>query len=59
MFLKYASNLLQDLSNDCMLKSFACKNEEDSLMYRDVARRVDWLIARIGVEESLKATLKG
>lgn len=58
MFLKYASNLLQDISDDCMLKSFACQNDEDSKLYCDISRRIDWLITRIGVEEAMKATLK-
>ncbi len=59
MFLKYASNILQDISDECMLKSFSCKNEEDAELYRDVSRRIDWLITRIGVEEVAKVTLKG
>lgn len=58
MFFKYASNLLQDLSNDCLLKSFACKNEEDSKLYLDISRRIDRLITRIGVEKTVNGILK-
>jgi hypothetical protein len=58
MFLKYASNLLQDISDECMLKSFACNNEEDSKLYRSISQRIDRLITRIGVEESVKAASK-
>lgn len=58
MFFKYASNLLQDLSNDCLLKSFACKNEEDSKLYLDISRRIDRLITRIVVEKTVNGILK-
>ncbi len=58
MFLKYASNLLQDLSNECMLKSFACKNEEDTKLYQNISRKIDWIITRIGVEEAVKVASK-
>jgi hypothetical protein len=53
MFFKFASNLLQDISDECMLKSFACVSREDAEMYRSIASRIDWLIRRIGVEEKL------
>lgn len=59
MFLKYASNILQDISDECMLKSFACQNDDDAKLYCDVSRRIDWLITRIGVEEMANALLKG
>ena len=52
MFLKYASNLLQNISNECMLKSFACKDEAAIAMYRSIASRIDNLIRRIGVENA-------
>lgn len=52
MFFKYASNLLQNISNECMLKSFACKDEDDVVMYRNISSRIDRLIRRIGVESS-------
>lgn len=58
MFFKYASNILQDLSDECMLKSFSCENQEDAKLYKSIARRVDWLITQIGVEESLMPKLK-
>lgn len=58
MFLKYASNLLQDISDECMLKSFSCNNEEDSKLYRSISQRIDRLLTKIGVEEAVKATLK-
>jgi len=52
MFFKYASNLLQNISNECMLKSFACKDDEAATLYRNIASRIDRLIRRIGVENS-------
>jgi hypothetical protein len=44
---------MQDVSDECMLKSFASKNREDADMYNRIASRIDWLIRRIGVEEKL------
>lgn len=58
MFLKYASSLLRDISNECMLKSFSCSNEDDLKLYRDISHRIDWLITRIGVEEYAKSFSK-
>jgi hypothetical protein len=51
MFAKYASNILKSISNDCLLKSFACKNEDDSQMYASISSRIEWLINRLGVEK--------
>jgi hypothetical protein len=58
MFLKYASNILQDISDECVLKSFACQNNEDAKLYSNIARRIDLLLTRIEVEEALKSPLK-
>ena len=52
MFAKYASNLLQNISNECMLRSFACRDDEDAALYRNIANRIDGLIRRIGVEST-------
>jgi hypothetical protein len=52
MFLKYASNLLQHVSNECMLKSFACKDDDAAALYRNISSRIDGLIRRIGVENT-------
>lgn len=52
MFFKYASNLLQNISNECMLKSFACEDDEIASLYRSIAGRIDGLIRRIGVENT-------
>lgn len=52
MFFKYASNLLQNISNECKLKSFACKDDDIALIYRNIASRIDNLIRRIGVEDA-------
>jgi hypothetical protein len=51
MLFKYASNLLQNISNECKLKSFACKDDEVSVLYQNIASRIDGLICRLGVEE--------
>lgn len=59
MFLKFASNILQEVSDECVLKSFSSPNEEDREMYKNIANRIDWLIRRIGVEEALKSTNNG
>lgn len=61
MFLKYASNVLQELSDECTLKSYACKNSDDAELYRSIATRIDWIITKIGkvdVEEDEKEPLK-
>lgn len=50
MFYKYASNILKDLSDKCLLKSFACGNEDDAKMYKSISERIDTLIGKIGVE---------
>ncbi|MCK9567659.1 hypothetical protein M0R72_01755 [Candidatus Pacearchaeota archaeon] len=52
MFFKYASNLLQHVSNECMLKSFACKDDDAVALYRNISSRIDGLIRRIGVENT-------
>lgn len=52
MFSKYASNLLQNVYNECMLKSFACADEQLASLYRNIARRVDDLIRRININNT-------
>lgn len=54
MFLKFASNILQEVSDECTFKSFSSKNEDDREMYKNITSRIDWLIRRIGVEEAVK-----
>jgi hypothetical protein len=58
MFFKFASNILQEISDECMLKAFACENPETARLYESISNRLDWLIARIGVEETLKPPVK-
>lgn len=55
MFFKYASNILQNISNECMLKSFACADGEKASLYRNISDRIEGLISRIRVEDSGKA----
>ena len=50
MFYRYASNLLKNISNECMLKSFASKDEDISSMYNKIAIKIENLIRRMGVE---------
>lgn len=50
MFFKFASNILQDLSNECRLKSFATLNAEDAKMYEDISKRLDALVENIEVD---------
>jgi hypothetical protein len=57
MFYKYASLILQEISDECMIKSFTSGNVDDSNMYRKIAGKVDALIQRIGVETPRKAQL--
>lgn len=52
MFKKYASNVLQDLSNECLLKSLASKDLEVSEVYQNISRKIDWMVRKLGVEES-------
>lgn len=52
MFYKYASLILQEISDECMIKSFTSGNVDDSNMYRKIAGKVDRLIQRIGVEDT-------
>jgi hypothetical protein len=52
MFFKYASNLLQNISNECMLKSFACEDDDAAALYRNISSRIDGLIRRIRVEST-------
>ena len=58
MFLKYASNILQDLSTECMLKSLATSNEDDAEMLRSISVRLDGLVRKMGVEESAPSGVK-
>jgi len=58
MFRKFASNILKEVSDECVLKSFSCRNEEDREIYKNIANRIDWLVRRIGVEEALKSVNK-
>jgi hypothetical protein len=50
MFFKYASNLLQNIANECLLKSFACKDDEVADLYRNISNRLNGLVLRMGVE---------
>jgi hypothetical protein len=50
MFKKFASNILQDLSDECHLKSFVAKHPEDQEMYRSIAERIDLVIKKLAVE---------
>jgi hypothetical protein len=52
MFFKYASNILEHISNECMLRSFACKDDEAASLYRNISERIDGVIRRIAVEGS-------
>jgi hypothetical protein len=52
MFKKYAYNVLQDLSNECLLKSLASKDLEVSEVYQNISRKIDWMVRKLGVEES-------
>lgn len=47
MFVKFASNLLQNIYYKCMLKSLACKNKEDSAIYRKVAESLEKILCKI------------
>jgi hypothetical protein len=58
MFFKYASSVLQEISDECMLKSFACENREIARIYEGISSRIDWIITRIGVEEKVKPRIK-
>lgn len=58
MFFKYASNVLQEISDECMLKSVMCKDSKEAYRYRNIARRIDHVINRIAVEERIKPRLK-
>jgi len=57
MFYKYASLILQEISDECMIKSFTSGNVDDSNMYRKIAGKVDRLLQRIGVEDTGRVTV--
>lgn len=53
MFFKYASNILNDIHDRCLLKSFATKNEDDAVLYRKIAHNIKLCANMISVEEKL------
>ncbi len=55
MFHKFASNILQDIADECMLKSFACKDDVQAELYRSVSSRLDWVVSKLAVEEGSEA----
>lgn len=54
MFKKFASNTLQDLADRCLLKAFACDNQEDSEAYRKISSKINGLAAKLEVELALE-----
>jgi hypothetical protein len=44
MFTKYASNLLQGIYEECMLKALSCKNKQKAQDYYNIAERIDKII---------------
>ena len=52
MFYKYASNVLQELSDECMLRSYGCKNSNDAELFKSISHRIDWVITKIAVEKT-------
>lgn len=57
MFSKYASNLLQNIHDECMLKSFSCTDDGLASIYRSISDKIDGLIRRIRVESSSQVSL--
>ena len=58
MFYKFASNVLIDISDKCLLKSFSSSDKEVSEMYRGISNRINGLLMRMGVEEKASAVSK-
>jgi hypothetical protein len=52
MFVKFAANVLDDLSNELHLKAFCTKSEEDAEILRNLAKKVEWIQAQLKVEGS-------
>jgi ferritin-like protein len=50
MFAKYASNLLQGIQEECILKALASKNKEDANEYYKIAERINNLINNLPKE---------
>lgn len=57
MFFKYATNVLQEISDECMLKAVGCKDPKEAYRYRNIARRIDNVINRMAVEDRVKPRL--
>jgi hypothetical protein len=48
MFNKFASNILQDVYNECIFRSLSCKNEEDSVLYKKIAEKIYYVMEKLG-----------
>ena len=58
MFYKFASNILRDIADKCLLKSFATSDKDVAEMYSGISNRIEGLLARMGVEEKAQAISK-
>ena len=58
MFYKFASNILRDIADKCLLKSFASSDNDVAEMYRGISNRIEGLLSRMGVEEKAQALSK-
>jgi DNA-binding PadR family transcriptional regulator len=47
MFAKFASNILNDLSNECLVKSLVEPSEENRQIYANLAKKIDWLVSNV------------
>lgn len=50
MFIKYANNLLKDLSDRVYFKSFTCSNEDDSELLYKIAERINSVLKKTEIK---------
>jgi len=56
MLNKYASQVLEDLSNECLLKSLASTDEKEKKAYAAISDRIGSAIRKLKVEKALEST---
>lgn len=53
MFKKYASNILIDLSNECIIRSLSSNNPDEKDLYRKISNKIEMILFKLGVEQPL------
>lgn len=52
MFKKFASNILTDLSDECIVKALLSQNSEDSELYNKIALKINNIVKSLASTQS-------